>query len=86
MVNDKPVVRDLRRFRVQTPSFEFIMPATDNLFNKPGVTSATSELDGYFVMLRPLPKGKYVIYFGGTFNSGPAAGFSGFMTLNLTVE
>jgi hypothetical protein len=85
-VDDKPVVRDLPRFRVQTPSFEFIMPAADNLFNKPGMTSATSELDGYFVMLKPLPKGKHVIHFGGAFTSGPAVGFSADTTLNLTVE
>jgi len=85
-VDGHPVVRNLRQFRVQTPSFKFIMPATDNLFNQPGVTSATSELDGYFVMLKPLAQGQHVIHFGGTFTSGPAAGFSADTTLNLIVE
>jgi hypothetical protein len=85
-VDNKPVVRDLRPFRVQTPSFKFIMPSSDNFLHLPGVASATSELDGYFVMLQPLPKGQHVIHSGGSFTSGPPAGFTAFITLNLTVE
>jgi hypothetical protein len=38
------------------------MPPADNLFNQPGVTSATSELDGYFVMLKHLEEGKHAPY------------------------
>jgi hypothetical protein len=85
-VDNKRVVRDFRRFRVQTPSFEFVMPASDNLLQLPGVTTGTSVADGYFVMLRPLPEGQHVIRFGGSFTSGPSAGFSATTTLNLTVE
>jgi hypothetical protein len=85
-VDNKPVVHDFRRFRVQTPSFEFIMPASGNVLNLPGVTSGTSVLDGYFVILRPLSKGQHVIRVGGSFTSGPAAGFTAFETLNLTVQ
>jgi hypothetical protein len=84
-VDDRPV-RDLQPFRVQTPSFEFIMPASDNLLNLPGVTSGTSVLDGYFVILRPLPKGQHVIHFGGSFTSGPAAGFAADTVIHLTVQ
>jgi hypothetical protein len=84
-VNGTPIVSNLRRFRVQTPFFEFIMPPEDNLFNQPGVTSAGSELDGYFVILKPLRPGKYIIHFGGAFTAGPAAGFSADTTLNLRV-
>jgi hypothetical protein len=84
-VDNRPV-RDLQRFRVQTPSFELIMPASDNLLGMPGVTSGTSVADGYYVMLRPLPKGQHVIRFEGSFTSGPLAGVSATTTLNLTVE
>jgi hypothetical protein len=85
-VDNQRVVHDFRRFRVQSPSFEFSMPASNNLLNLPGVTSGTSVVDGYFVILRPLPKGQHVIHFAGAFTSGPAAGFAADTVVNLTVQ
>jgi len=79
-------VQNLSRFRVQTPPINFTMPTADNLFGLAAGASGTSMLDGYFVMLTPLPKGHHVLHFGGSFTSGPAAGFSADTTVNLTVQ
>jgi hypothetical protein len=63
-------------FRVQTPVFDYIIPALDNTliffdgacYNNPNhgkpykVTGAAG--DGYFVMIKPLPVGKHTIRFG----------------------
>jgi len=55
-VDGKPV-RNLRRFRTQTPYFDFVMPASDNILGQPGVTAGSSVADGYVVILKPLPVG-----------------------------
>ena len=76
----------LRRMRVQSPSYDFIMPATDNILGLNGVTSGSSVSDGYLVMLEPLSPGNHVIHFEGAFVSGPACCGSFGVTYNLTVQ
>jgi hypothetical protein len=79
-------IHHLERFRAQSPLFDFITPATDNILGLPGVTSGSSVEDGYLVMLKPLSPGSHVIRFGGAFVSGPASGFSADTTVYLTVQ
>lgn len=58
---------DLQRYRVQSPPFDVKYPE-DNMFGAPsGTTRAVS--DGYWIFLKPLPKGKHEIYFMGSCNT-----------------
>ena len=76
----------LRSLRVQTPSYDFTMPATDNILGLYGITSGSSVGDAYLVMLQPLSPGNHVIYFEGAYVSGPACCGSWSTTYNLTVK
>jgi hypothetical protein len=78
-------VKSLRRFRVESPPFDFKMPAQNNILFLPGVTSGRSTSDGYWLMLKPLSPGTHVIHFEAAFVSGPGAGFSQDVTYVLTV-
>jgi len=79
-------VPEVQKMRVQTPYFQFTMPATDNLLGLDGVTSGSSVSDAYLVMLKPLAPGNHVIEFEGAFVTGPAAGASFGVTYHLTVQ
>lgn len=83
---DHSRISHLERFRAQSPYYDFVMPAEDNILGQAGVTSGSAVVDGYFLMLKPLSPGTHVVHFEGTFVSGPSAGFSASTTLNLTVE
>lgn len=78
-------VTGLRRFRAQSPFFDFVMPP-DNFMGLNGVTSGSSVSDGYFVMVKPLSPGHHTIHFEGATISGPGAGISMNVTYNITVE
>jgi len=71
----------LQAGRVQSPYYDFTMPATDNILGLYSVTSGSSVSDGYSVMLEPLSPGNHVIYFEG---AGAAGSFS--VTYNVTVK
>lgn len=73
-------------FRVVSPNFTFTMPAQDNILGLDGVTSGSSVSDGYFLMLRPLPRGHHVIHFEGAYLTGPGAGTTCDVTYYLTVQ
>ena len=75
-----------RSMHVQTPYYQFTMPAADNVLGMDGVTSGSSVSDAYLVILKPLSPGKHRIHFEGMFVSGPAAGGSFAVTYYLTVE
>ena len=83
---DGKKVHDLRLFRAQSPFFDFIMPANDNILGLEGVTSGSSVSDEYIVMLKPLSRGNHVIHFEGAYVSGPFAGVWFGVTYNLTVQ
>jgi hypothetical protein len=78
---DGVAVGDLGDFRFQSPQYEFTAP-TPWIFGETGGTG-TSVSDGYWVMLKSLPKGEHTVHFGGSI---PAFGFSIDMTYYLTVE
>jgi hypothetical protein len=83
---DGVAVGGLEDFRVQSPPFDFRMPAQNNILDLPGVTSGRSASDGYWLMLEPLSPGPHVIHFEAVVVSGPGAGFSQNVTYNLTVR
>jgi len=69
-------VRNLSRYRVQSPQYHFSMPATDNVLGvTSGATSGLSVSDGYFLMVQ-LARGHHVVHFAASIVSGPGAGFS----------
>jgi len=89
-VDGKNISQELRQNHVQTPYYDFTMPALpDNiLYILEGVTatSGSSVADGYLVMLKPLSPGKHMIHFEGSFLSGPGAPGSFGVTYYLTVQ
>lgn len=83
---DGAKVTNLKRFRAQSPLFEFTFPETDNFLGLSGVTTGSSVSDGYFVMLKPLSVGNHVVHFEGATVSGPFAGIAMSVTYHLTVQ
>ncbi len=79
-------VKHLKRFRVESPPFDFRMPAQNNILFLPNVTSGRSASDGYWLMLKPLSPGTHVLHFEAALVSGPFAGFSQNVTYHLTVR
>ena len=86
IVDGVDLSKQLRSLRVQSPHYDFTMPATDNILGIDGVTSGSSVSDGYLLMLKPLSPGNHVIYFAGAYVSGPACCGSFGVTYNLTVQ
>jgi hypothetical protein len=83
---DGKAVKNLRSsFRVDSPLFDFTLPAEDNLLGLPGVTSGSSVSSGYWIMLAPLSVGDHVVYFSGMYGGGPYVGFSQDVTYTLTI-
>jgi len=77
-------IRDVARFRVQGPSYDFVMPAHDNILGLEGVTSGSSVAEGYAIMLKPMSRGNHTIHFEGAF--APPYGGSYSVTYDLTVQ
>ena len=79
-------IKDVARFRVQGPFYDFVMPAHDNILGLEGVTAGSSVVDGYAIMVKPPRQGYHVIHFEGTF--GPPHGDWGSysVTYLLTVQ
>jgi hypothetical protein len=77
-------IRDVARFRVQGPYYDFVMPPNDNILGLPGVGAGSSVPDMYVLMLKPLSRGNHVIHFEGTF--GPPYSLSFSVTYNLTIQ
>jgi hypothetical protein len=57
-------IRDLYKYRVQSPLFNFTLPK-DNILGLPAFTNTQSVSDGNWVFLEPLSIGKHVICFKG---------------------
>lgn len=58
---------DLKRYRIQSPLFDFILLENNNLGLPPQTTQAIS--DGNWDSLKPLPIGNHIIYFKGGLRS-----------------
>jgi hypothetical protein len=86
---DRVRINDLKRFRAQSPDFDFAVPP-DNILSIPGHTVpgsfGQSTADGFYLMLAPLHAGKHTIHFAASLNTGPLAGFKIDTTYNLTVK
>lgn len=87
VVIDGVPVNNLGDYRVESPLFEFTLPA-DNLFaffglDAPAGTTSLSVDAGVYVLLAPLNVGTHTVHFGGTFD---LLGFSIDTTFNITVE
>jgi hypothetical protein len=66
-------VRNLREYRVRSKVFDLVFNS-DNVYDvTPGITRSVT--DGYWLFLKPLPKGDHVIYFRASalIPKGPAA-------------
>jgi hypothetical protein len=72
----------LTGFRVDSPAFTWTSVA-NNPFGVPVLTDNPSAANGFFVMLHPLPPGKYDLSFGG---AAPALDFSTQANYTLTVR
>jgi len=79
-------------YRAVAPTFNYWLPATDNVQQFWGVDVSGwitgAEADGLFLMLEPLPVGKHTIHFAGTFPNNPAEfepPFTIDVTYNITV-
>lgn len=65
-------VSDPIRLRAASPPFGFRMPAIDNFLDLRGVTSGRSASDGFWLLLRPLSRGRHVLHFEAEFLSKTA--------------
>jgi hypothetical protein len=79
-VDGRPI-RNLRRFRAQSPLFSFTA-AENNPFGVPAGGPSPSVADGYWVMLPPLRPGPHTISFGG---AAPAFDFTTAATYKIRV-
>jgi hypothetical protein len=58
----------LQRYRVRSPIFDAVLPENNLFGGTPGLTRGAS--DGYWLFLKPLPKGKHKIHSFGSCLSG----------------
>jgi len=82
--------------RLQSPVFSFNLPATDNLYQASGVhvsgRVAPAIADGFWVFISALPRGSYLLEFGGKadiidpFTLTVTGTFTLGITYNITVE
>lgn len=88
-VNGQPIVSDLGPYRAKFSPFSYKIP-DDNLYNlwfgidMPEQTIEPAVTDGYWLMLRPLPPGTYIVKFGGISNY-MGASFAVDITYKITV-
>jgi hypothetical protein len=73
-------VPNVEQYRVQSTPFTVALPEGNSLGLPPAV--ATTVLEGYFVLLAPLPPGEHEVRFGF---SRPEVGDEGTVTYRLTV-
>jgi hypothetical protein len=69
---DGQPVADIESYRVASSQFKFDAP-TPWVFGPTG-GKGTSVADGYYVLLKPLPKGQHTIHYGGSFHFSIAEG------------
>ena len=68
VIIDGTRLSNLKKFRVQSGAFDVNLPQ-DNIWGvKPGKTRAAA--DGYWIFLKPLPKGKHTLQFNGSCLAG----------------
>jgi hypothetical protein len=78
---DGKVVRNLSKYIVISPLYEFTVPE-DNIFGVPAGTTGQSVGYGAYLMLAPLSPGKHTLHLSGTY---PAFEFTADKTFDLIV-
>jgi len=77
-------LKDLQKYRVQSPLFKIILPQNNVLGLKPQTTQAVG--DGYYVILQPLSSGKHTVHFSGVLGDPSSNPFVTDATYNLNVR
>jgi hypothetical protein len=77
-------LKDLQKYRVQSPLFKIILPQNNVLGLKPQTTQAVG--DGYYVILQPLSSGKHTVHFSGVLGDPSSNPFVTDSTYNLNVR
>jgi hypothetical protein len=72
--------------RVQSPPFQFSMPAHQNILFLDGITRGRSASDGYWALLPGLSKGQHTLHFEAALVSGDFAGLAQDVTYLLNVS
>jgi hypothetical protein len=65
---DNVELSGLQRYRIRSPIFDVVLPEKNLFGGPPGPTRGAS--DGYWIFLKPLPKGKHKIHSFGSCLSG----------------
>jgi hypothetical protein len=82
LIVDGVSLADPGSYRQIAPTFSYVLPQTDNIFQFFGGPASLkgrvspAEADGFYVMLKPLSPGKHVIDFGGMTADGPLGALS----------
>ena len=77
---DGRAIRNLQRYRVESPEFSLTLPE-DNIYGAPPGIYAPAAAVGIYLLLPPLSVGHHIIHFTGSTTSGTAIE----VTHNLTV-
>ena len=80
-------IKDLEKYRVESPMFNMTFPSNNIFGQKAGPTVAKS--DGWYVILEPLSPGTHDISFSGSVLGNPVTGIESYTTdvrYNLTVQ
>jgi len=62
---DGQAVEHPEQYRVQSPQYDFSVPA-DNTLGVPGPATGTAVSDGFFLLVAPLSVGTHTVHFTGT--------------------
>jgi hypothetical protein len=80
---DGKALKDVNKYRVQTPVFHLDGPEKEEDGVNPGAAGPHKMIsDGYWIMLKPLPAGEHVVHFKGKVKK---VGFNVDVTYKLTI-
>jgi hypothetical protein len=77
-------LKDLQKYRVQSPLFSITLPKDNVLGLEPQTTQAVG--DGYYIILQPLSSGKHTVHFSGVLGDPSSSPFVTDATYNLNVQ
>jgi hypothetical protein len=76
-IDGNPIPNVESNFRVQSPAFDFTLPASNNILNASGEgpfnggTYSLAVADGFYVLLAPLSPGRHSLQFSAKFGTFP---------------
>lgn len=80
---DGVAINHPERYLFASPDYRFTIPATDNVLGVTNATTGSSTSDGYWLLLRPLSKGKHTLHWEAAI---PSFSFTQDVTYNLRVK